>query len=76
VGEIYNHSFELKEGLLGGCAIDATGEPFQKRHWNSASPLMQFAGGRRRTEMDNLPGTKDLKRVFLEYAEHWACMQI
>lgn len=27
VAEVYNHTFEFEEGLIGGAAIDATGEP-------------------------------------------------
>jgi len=77
VGEIYNHSFELKEGLLGGCAIDATGEPFPKETLelckSSDAVLLGAVGDRNGI---TFRGTKDLKRVFLEYAEHWACMQI
>jgi len=59
VGEIYNHSFELKEGLLGGCAIDATGEPFPKETLelckSSDAVLLGAVGG---PKWDNLPGDK------------------
>jgi len=56
---IYNHSFELKEGLLGGCAIDATGEPFPKETLelckSSDAVLLGAVGG---PKWDNLPGDK------------------
>ncbi|WP_265445778.1 3-isopropylmalate dehydrogenase [Acetivibrio straminisolvens] len=59
VGEKYNHSFELKEGLLGGCAIDATGEPFPKETLelckSSDAVLLGAVGG---PKWDNLPGNK------------------
>ena len=28
VAEKFNHTFEFEEGLVGACAIDATGNPF------------------------------------------------
>ncbi|HOM01283.1 MAG TPA: 3-isopropylmalate dehydrogenase [Acetivibrio sp.] len=59
VGEKYNHSFELKEGLLGGCAIDATGEPFPKETLELCKSfdavLLGAVGG---PKWDNLPGDK------------------
>ncbi|HHV28960.1 3-isopropylmalate dehydrogenase [Acetivibrio mesophilus] len=59
VGEKYNHSFELKEGLLGGCAIDSTGEPFPKETLelckSSDAVLLGAVGG---PKWDNLPGDK------------------
>lgn len=30
VGEVYGHSFEYEELLMGGCSIDAYGEPLTK----------------------------------------------
>lgn len=72
VGEKYNHSFELKEGLLGGCAIDATGEPFPKETLelckSSDAVLLGAVGGPKWTIFRE---TKDLKQAFLGYAEHW-----
>ena len=30
VGEVYGHSFEYEELMMGGCSIDAYGEPLTK----------------------------------------------
>lgn len=59
VGEKYNHSFVLKEGLLGGCAIDSTGEPFPKETLELCKScdavLLGAVGG---PKWDDLPGSK------------------
>ena len=31
IGELYGHTFNYTEVLAGGCAIDATGMPLQRR---------------------------------------------
>ncbi len=42
IGRIYNHEFELKEGLLGGVAIDETGHLYQKKRFLFVSKVMRF----------------------------------
>lgn len=57
VGEKYGHSFEYKEVLMGGCAIDATGVPLPdetiKICKESDSVLLGAVGG---PKWDTLPG--------------------
>ena len=31
VGEVYGHSFEYEELMMGGCSIDAYGEPLDRK---------------------------------------------
>ena len=49
VGEVYGHSFEYEELLMGGCSIDAYGEPLTKetleRAKKSDSVLLGAVGG-------------------------------
>jgi len=57
IGEKYNHQFEFKEVLAGGCAIDAVGEPLPQETIDvckkSDSVLLGAVGG---PKWDNLPG--------------------
>lgn len=49
IGEVYGHSFEYEELLMGGCSIDAYGEPLTKetleRAKKSDSVLLGAVGG-------------------------------
>ena len=49
VGEVYGHSFEYEELLMGGCSIDAYGEPLTEetleRAKKSDSVLLGAVGG-------------------------------
>lgn len=49
VGEVYGHSFEYEELMMGGCSIDAYGEPLTKetleRAKKSDSVLLGAVGG-------------------------------
>jgi len=55
IGKKFGHSFELKEGLIGGIAIDKTGDPLPKETIdlckNSCAVLMGAVGG---PKWDNL----------------------
>ena len=57
VGEKFGHSFEYKDVLMGGCAIDATGVPLPQETIDvcleSDSVLLGAVGG---PKWDNLPG--------------------
>lgn len=59
VGEKYDHEFVLKEGLIGGCAIDQTGEPLPQKTLDLCKScdavLLGAVGG---PKWDNLPGSK------------------
>lgn len=50
VGEVYGHSFEYEELLMGGCSIDAFGEPLTaetlERAKKSDSVLLGAVGGK------------------------------
>ncbi len=49
IGEVYGHTFEYEELLMGGCSIDAYGEPLTEetleRAKNSDSVLLGAVGG-------------------------------
>ena len=49
VGEVYGHTFEYEELLMGGCSIDAYGEPLTdetlERAKKSDSVLLGAVGG-------------------------------
>lgn len=59
IGEKYGHTFNYKPYLMGGCAIDACGEPLPKETvdgcLNSDSVLLGAVGG---PKWDTLPGNK------------------
>jgi 3-isopropylmalate dehydrogenase len=59
IGRKYDCEFELNEGLLGGCAIDACGDPLPKNTLalckNSDATLLGAVGG---YKWDTLPGNK------------------
>ncbi len=59
VAEKYNHKFTYKEVLMGGCAIDATGEPLPQQTIDicqcSDSVLLGAVGG---PKWDTLPGDR------------------
>ena len=59
VGKKFNHDFELKEGALGGCAIDAYGEPLPMNTLELCKScdavLLGAVGG---AKWDTLPGNK------------------
>jgi len=59
VGEKYGHEFVIKEGLLGGCAIDSTGEPLPQETLDLCKScdavLLGAVGGEK---WDSLPGNK------------------
>jgi 3-isopropylmalate dehydrogenase len=59
VGEKYSHEFVIKEGLLGGCAIDSTGEPLPQKTLELCKScdavLLGAVGGEK---WDNLPGDR------------------
>ncbi|WP_207707342.1 3-isopropylmalate dehydrogenase [Crassaminicella thermophila] len=66
VGEIYNHKFNFKEALAGGCAIDEYGEPLPKKTIDickeSDAVLLGAIGG---PKWDNLPGDRRPERALL-----------
>jgi 3-isopropylmalate dehydrogenase len=55
----FGHEFELKEGSIGGCAIDSYGEPLPEKTLelckNSDAVLLGAVGG---PKWDTLPGNK------------------
>lgn len=59
IGEKYGHNFEFTPYLMGGCAIDACGEPLPKETvegcLNSDSVLLGAVGG---PKWDKLPGSQ------------------
>lgn len=59
IAEVYGHTFEYTDVLMGGCAIDATGEPLPKETvevcLKSDSVLLGAVGGHK---WDDLPGDK------------------
>ncbi|MFZ5987859.1 MAG: 3-isopropylmalate dehydrogenase [Bacillota bacterium] len=59
VGEKYSHEFVLKEGVIGGCAIDSTGEPLPQKTLDLCKScdavLLGAVGG---PKWDSLPGNK------------------
>jgi 3-isopropylmalate dehydrogenase len=59
VGKRFSHSFEYRQVLMGGCALDATGEPLPEETVNicksSDSVLLGAVGG---PKWDTLPGDK------------------
>lgn len=59
IAEAYGHTFEYTDVLMGGCAIDATGEPLPKETvevcLKSDSVLLGAVGGHK---WDDLPGDK------------------
>jgi 3-isopropylmalate dehydrogenase len=58
-GKKYGHTFKLDEALIGGCAIDATGEPLPaatlEKCKHSNAVLLGAVGGHK---WDTLPGNK------------------
>jgi len=66
IGEKYGHSFEYKEVLAGGAAIDATGEPLPQETINvckdSDAVLLGAVGG---PKWDTLPGDKRPEKALL-----------
>ncbi|MDO4743322.1 MAG: 3-isopropylmalate dehydrogenase [bacterium] len=66
IGEKYNHTFEFKAYLAGGCAIDATGEPLPQETIDgckaSDSVLLGAVGG---PKWDTLPGHLRPERALL-----------
>ncbi len=59
VGKKFNHEFELKEGAIGGCAIDEFGEPLPSKTLEVCKScdavLLGAVGG---FKWDDLPGDK------------------
>lgn len=59
VGRKYGHEFEMQDALMGGCAIDACGEPLPAKTLEmckgSDAVLLGAVGG---PKWDNLPGSK------------------
>jgi 3-isopropylmalate dehydrogenase len=59
IGNKYGHEFELQEALIGGCAIDACGEPLPAKTLeqckNSDAVLLGAVGG---AKWDTLPGNQ------------------
>jgi 3-isopropylmalate dehydrogenase len=66
VGKKYGHQFEFKSVLMGGCAIDATGDPLPKASLDAClaadSVLLGAVGG---PKWDTLPGDKRPERGLL-----------
>ncbi len=66
VGERFGHKFVFTPYLIGGCAIDATGEPLPKETVEgclaSDSVLLGAVGG---PKWDNLPGDKRPEKALL-----------
>ncbi|WP_044974542.1 3-isopropylmalate dehydrogenase [Ruminococcus sp. HUN007] len=66
VGAKYGHEFEFTPYLIGGCAIDATGEPLPEETVKgclaSDSVLLGAVGG---PKWDNLPGGKRPEKALL-----------
>ena len=66
VGAKYDHEFEFTPYLIGGCAIDATGEPLPEETVKgclaSDSVLLGAVGG---PKWDNLPGGKRPEKALL-----------
>lgn len=66
IAEKYNHTFNFTSCLIGGCAIDATGEPLPKNTveccLESDSVLLGAVGG---PKWDNLPGNKRPEKALL-----------
>lgn len=66
IGEKYGHKFNFTPYLIGGAAIDATGEPLPKETvdgcLNSDSVLLGSVGG---PKWDNLPGDKRPEKALL-----------
>ncbi len=67
IGEIYGHSFEYTEALVGGCAYDATGTPLPEDTVevckNSDAVLLGAVGG---PKWDTLPGHLRPEKGLLE----------
>lgn len=59
IGKKYGHEFVLKEGIIGGCAIDVTGEPLPQETLELCKScdavLLGAVGG---PKWDTLPGNK------------------
>ena len=59
VAKVYGHTFEYRDVLMGGCAIDETGEPLPEETvkvcLDSDSVLLGAVGGHK---WDDLPGNK------------------
>ena len=66
VGTKFGHEFEFTPYLIGGCAIDATGEPLPEETVKgclaSDSVLLGAVGG---SKWDNLPGNKRPEKALL-----------
>lgn len=66
VSEIYGHTFDFREVLAGGAAIDACGEPLPKESVEickeSDAVLLGAVGG---TKWDSLPGDKRPEKAIL-----------
>jgi len=66
IGTKYGHEFEFTPYLIGGCAIDATGEPLPEETVKgclaSDSVLLGAVGG---PKWDNLPGGKRPEKALL-----------
>ncbi|MBR5515760.1 MAG: 3-isopropylmalate dehydrogenase [Clostridia bacterium] len=66
VGERFNHTFNFTPYLIGGCAIDATGEPLPEETVKgclaSDSVLLGAVGG---PKWDTLPGNKRPEKALL-----------
>lgn len=66
VGEKFNHTFNFTPYLIGGCAIDATGEPLPEETVKgclaSDSVLLGAVGG---PKWDTLPGNKRPEKALL-----------
>lgn len=70
IGQLYNHEFRFQEVLVGGCAIDATGEPLPQASLdickNSDAVLLGAVGGEK---WDTLPGHLRPERALLGLRE-------
>lgn len=70
IGQVYNHQFDFREILVGGCAIDATGEPLPQASLDickrSDAVLLGAVGGEK---WDTLPGDLRPERALLGLRE-------
>lgn len=75
-GEKFGFRFAYDEQLMGGCAIDATGEPLPQQTVEACkkadSVLLGAVGG---WKWDTLPGSQRRRRDCSASAARWGCMR-
>lgn len=81
IGEVYGHTFEYEELLMGGCSIDAYGEPLTEETLERAKTVTPCFWGPSAAMWGRATGTschqiRDQKQGFLRFVKGWGCFVI